>query len=106
MNIRNLFSKTRQGSKLPKSKRVVHYKGLIIKLYEVDWQSTDPSRNIEAFSADGSLKWILERPTHSFHYWDMQIDEEKGELDADSGDGQHYTISLVDGHIIDSRLIK
>lgn len=90
----------------PTVKRSIKYNNLTIKLYEVDWYKSFVTPNIKAFNSNGELQWVVETPTLSFHYWDMQIDEENNILDVDDGSSYHYQISLIDGHIISGRLIK
>lgn len=89
-------------------KKKIKYNNIIIKLYKVDINKISNSgiANIEAFDLNGNLMWTIELPSRSLHYYDMQIDEENKELEADSGSGFIYTIDLKDGHIIKSRLIK
>lgn len=89
-------------------KKTLAYKGMIIKLYEVNRKElgSDKVRNIEAFDSIGKLLWAVEEPTSDRFYYDMKIDKGSDELRGDSGYGNVYTISLGDGHILESALIK
>ena len=89
-------------------KKEIKFNNLIIRLYEVDikeWLGNSAA-NVEAYDSDGEILWIIEPPPYSRDYFDMQIDEENGELIGDGGDSMIYIISLKDGKIISSRMIK
>ena len=89
-------------------KREIKFDNLVIRLYKVDiWEWLDNTvANVEAYGPDGKILWIIESPPYSKHYFDMQIDEENGELIGDGGDGMVYRIDLRCGKIISSQLIK
>ena len=87
-----------------KVKKTVKFKDLVIKLYEYDLNNYESFSNIEAFDKKGNLLWQAEKPLR--HYWDMQIDEDNNQLEANSGSGRIYTIDLTNGHIIESFLVK
>jgi hypothetical protein len=91
---------------LPKAKKILRYKELFIKLYEIESKSIESISNIEAFDNQGNRIWMAEVPKYSCYYYDMQIDEANGEIEADSGTGRIYTLSLKDGSIIRSQIIK
>ena len=91
-----------------KVKKVITYNNLTIKLYAVDPQRAkqDTLANIEAFDSKGILVWLVEKPTFSSYYYDMQIDEEKGQLEGDAGTGCFYLINPANGRIIESYIRK
>jgi hypothetical protein len=92
-----------------KIKKTIRYRDTVIKLYKVDWEKTEWSerlRNIEAFDADGNLLWCIEAPSTDRFYFDAQLDEENEQLEADSGYGNVYIVSLKDGHIIQKEIRK
>jgi hypothetical protein len=97
------------GCKMDKQvKKTISYKGLVIKLYEVDLKKIGQQkvRNIETYDSTGKLLWQVEAPTFDRYYFDMQIDEGNNELEGNSGYGYVYSISLIDGHILKSKFIK
>ena len=106
VSIWNFFSTSRKTQKKPEVKKEIKYNNLTIKLYDVDWYSSKIYQNIEAFDASGRRVWVVEKPNHSFHFWDMQIDEEKMQLDVDGGNSYHYVINLETGEIINAFIIK
>lgn len=91
-----------------KIKKAVAHNGLAIKLYDVDWSKagSETIGNIEAFHANGDLAWRVEVPTYGFHYYDMQIDEDANQLEADSGSGRIYIIDVSNGRIVGSFVVK
>ena len=91
-----------------KIKKEIKYGSIIIKLYEIKLEKViernESVANIQAFDLRGNLLWTIQPPTFSTLYFDMQIDEEKDILEADSGSGQVYEIDLKNGHIVRSDL--
>jgi hypothetical protein len=93
-----------------KIKKEIKYGSLTIRLYEVKWENLDENiksvANIQALDSLGNLLWTIQPPVYNTFYFDMQIDEDKGVLEADSGAGRVYEIDLNDGHILGSELRK
>lgn len=90
-------------------KKEIRYDSLIIRLYETKENENienKPRPNIQAFNLQEELVWTVESPPFNFSYFDMQIDEDTGVLEADSGAGRVYKINLENGCIISSEIIK
>ena len=90
-----------------KVKKEIKFDSLIIRLYNIKDFNVDKSvGNIQAFDVKEKLIWTVQPPTYNQHYFDIQIDEDSFTLEADSGAGRVYNISLKNGHIISSMIIK
>lgn len=91
-----------------KIKKEIKFDSLIIRLYEVrqEDKANEAIANIQAFNLQGNWIWTIQPPSFNIFYFDMQLDEELGVLEADSGAGRVYQVDLRDGHIISSELIK
>ena len=100
------------GFNMSSSKKIIKeitFNFLVIKLYGTEKKigaENESIGNIQAFNLQGDLVWIVEPPTFNFSYFNMQIDETTGMLEADSGAGRVYKINLDNGHIINSEIIK
>ena len=62
--------------------------------------------NIAAFDSSNKMVWVAQKPFEEFEYYDMQVDEDENIILADSGVGIVYEISVNDGRILNSKLIK
>jgi hypothetical protein len=97
-----------QMNNITRVKKEIKYESLKIRLYDVktDNMQNQSVANIQAFDLHDKLLWTIEAPTFNHFYFDMQINELEGLLEADSGEGQVYKIDLKTGNIIESKLIK
>lgn len=90
-------------------KKEIRFDSLFIRLYKTTKNvdiGNESVANIQAFDCQGKLIWTVEPPTFNFSYFDIQIDESLGILEADSGAGRVYKINLENGRIISSEIIK
>jgi hypothetical protein len=93
--------------KIPKQLyQEIKYKNIVIRLYQYKTEdSKKEESNIEAFDKNNNQLWRAENCPQG-RYYEMQIDEDNNQLQANDGGGMYYTIELDQGKIISSQLIK
>jgi hypothetical protein len=90
-----------------KVKKVINYRDIVIKLYDVPSISPDEQiANIKAFDSKERLLWEVEKPTFNNYYYDMQLDEVNSQLDVEGGTGRRYIIDINTGKILRTFLVK
>src|SRR5690242_13263209 len=107
--MKSFFNKSFQKNKKD-LKKEIKFGSLIIRLYNDKRNNintnTESIGNIQAFDFKGQLAWTVQPSTFNLSYFDIQIDEEKNKLEADSGAGRVYIINLANGSIIHSEIRK
>jgi hypothetical protein len=85
----------------------VKYKDLVFVLFNTcEHTSMNKTANISAFTVSGRLVWVAEVPEFDNSYYTMQIDEDKGILEADGGSFARYEINVTIGKVVNVFRIK
>ena len=85
----------------------VKYKDLVCVLFSA-CKNTGMNKigNISAFTDSGRLVWVVEVPEFDSSYFTMQIDEDKGILEADGGSFAKYEIDVITGKVVNIFRVK
>ena len=101
--IRKIFSN--KPNTLRRVKHTIVCSGLEVRLYDVNFETKDNARNIEAFDLCNNLVWIVEMCPHG-RYWEMQLDEANNQIEANNGSAMFYDIDIKTGRIVYQQMRK
>ena len=91
-------------------RKEIDWRGMKIQLLEIEDRFDVPYEsisNLRAVDKENNIIWQSEPlKTHHDHFYDMSLDEKKNILIGYSDISYHYEISLVDGKILNYRLVK